>query len=127
MMLQDGPLKRRTTPGQVDVIELAVFDVACALVVTNGQGQHGASHPTAVDDVAVVALDLLVGLRELDDAIRQADLAVGARLPELPNILTLMIGRGALLRAVLVADGAASGREDHTAGRSQGVGTQQWT
>mmetsp|Transcript_62305 Transcript_62305/g.163596 ORF Transcript_62305/g.163596 Transcript_62305/m.163596 type:complete len:616 (+) Transcript_62305:129-1976(+) len=75
--------------------------------------------PARVDLVRILlegqegALDILVRLGKLDHAIRQAHVAVGARLPELPGLLTLAAGRGALLRAVLVAEGATAGREDH--------------
>merc|ERR1712050_212960 len=59
------------------------------------------------------ALDLLMCLRILNDAVRKADVTVGARLPQLPRLLSLAAGRSALLRPILVPEGTATGRQDH--------------
>merc|ERR1719271_819513 len=75
--------------------------------------------PPGVDLVRVLlegqegALHLLVGLRELDDAIRERDVAVGARLPQLPRLLALPARSCPLLRTVLVSESATAGRQDH--------------
>ena len=43
--------------GEIDVVNLAVLDIAHALVVTDNQGQHGDNHHAAVGDVAVEQVD----------------------------------------------------------------------
>ena len=53
MILQDWPSKKHwNSGGGVDVVDLAALDLAHVLVVTDGQGQHGAHHAAAIDDVA---------------------------------------------------------------------------
>merc|ERR1711920_310484 len=75
--------------------------------------------PAGVDLVSVLlegqecALDFLVRLRVLDDSVREAHVAVGACLPQLPRLFALAARDRALLRAVLVPEGAAAGRQDH--------------
>merc|ERR1711933_232657 len=75
--------------------------------------------PARVDLVSVLlegqesTLDLLVRLRVLDDSVREAHVAVGACLPQLPRLFALAARDRALLRPVLVPEGAAAGRQDH--------------
>ena len=54
-----------------------------------------------------------MGLCELNHAVTQADVAVLASLPGLPSLLTLAAGDGTRLGSILVAEGAATGSEDH--------------
>merc|ERR1712137_898171 len=51
-------------------------------------------------------------LRILDHAIRQADITVGARLPQLPSLLTLSTRDGSLLRPILVPERTSAGSKD---------------
>merc|ERR1719284_2084356 len=52
-------------------------------------------------------------LRVLDDAVREAQVTIDSRLPQLPRLLALAAGRSALLRPVLVPEGTAAGSQDH--------------
>jgi len=52
-------------------------------------------------------------LRVLDDTIGETDVAIGACLPQLPRLLALAAGCRALLRPVLVPEGATPGSQDH--------------
>merc|ERR1712137_445401 len=54
-----------------------------------------------------------MSLRILDNSIRQADIAVHARLPQLPCLLTLTAGSRTLLWPILVAEGAATCSQNH--------------
>ena len=38
---------------EVNVVDLAVLDISHALVVANGEGQHGAHHCSAINNVAI--------------------------------------------------------------------------
>merc|ERR1719323_650250 len=58
------------------------------------------------------ALELLMGLCILDDAIRQAHITVHTSLPEHPRLLTLAAGNSALLRSIFVAERSTTGRQD---------------
>ena len=90
-MLQTTPrfeLQHVLLPARVDLVRIFL------------EGQEG-------------TLDLLMGLGELDDAIAQADVAVLARPPCLPGLLTLTAGDGTRLGTVLVPEGATTGSQDH--------------
>eukprot|EP00969_Alexandrium_andersonii_P184099 8134008-Alexandrium_andersonii.AAC.1 len=76
-------------------------------------------HPAGMDGVGVAlegqegTLDFLVRPGALDDAIGEADVAEGARLPELPSFFALSAGDDAVLEAVLAGEAAATGHEDN--------------
>mmetsp|Transcript_52714 Transcript_52714/g.146870 ORF Transcript_52714/g.146870 Transcript_52714/m.146870 type:complete len:456 (-) Transcript_52714:597-1964(-) len=75
--------------------------------------------PSRVDLVGVLLegqerpLDFFVRLRVLDDAVGEADVAVGTSLPQLPRLLALAARRGTLLRPVLVAERPPACGQDH--------------
>merc|ERR1719284_1469409 len=52
-------------------------------------------------------------LRVLDDAVREAQVTIDSRLPQLPRLLALAAGRSALLWPILVPEGTATGSQDH--------------
>ena len=53
LTLQDGPPKGGGTPARSRCRRSVELDLAHSLAVTDVQGQHGARHAAAVDDVAV--------------------------------------------------------------------------
>ena len=77
------------------------------------------SPPDRVDLVGICldreegTLDPLTRLGILDDAVGQAHGAVDARPPQRPRLFALTARDGALLWAVLVAEGAAASGHDH--------------
>merc|ERR1712151_1443127 len=83
--------------------------------------------PAGVDLVSVLlegqecAFYLLVRLRVLDDSVREAHVAVGACLPQLPRLFALAARDRTLLRPVLVPEGAAS----PSGSRSSGPGSRR--
>merc|ERR1712151_962226 len=74
--------------------------------------------PARVDLIRVLlerqerALDFFMSLRILDDTIRQADVTIGASLPQLPRLLALAARCSALLGAILVPERAAASSQD---------------
>ena len=54
-----------------------------------------------------------MGLRELNHAVAEADVAILSGLPGLPGLLALSAGDGTRLGSVLVAEGATSCGQDH--------------
>merc|ERR1712061_714362 len=75
--------------------------------------------PARVDLIGVLleceerALDFFMSLRILDDTVRQADVTIGARLPQLPRLLALAARCGALLGAILVPERTATSCQDN--------------
>ena len=86
-MVVDGSVEQlQIGRRHIEVVHLAIFDVAHALVVADGQGQEGGDHRASVDDIAVEQFDRI---SDLHDLLRLVDL-VDQRIDAAGKI----IGRG---------------------------------